>query len=69
VAGPGYFGIESHLYDAFSVAEVNEDKTAVVTASIHPSGQRYCLAKVLFIQLTTTVTFKQCQPSEPLLSG
>ena len=40
--------MDDHLNDAATVAQVHEDQTAVVTATMHPTAQRDFLTDVIF---------------------
>jgi hypothetical protein len=45
--------VENNLDEASIIAQVDEDKAAVIAPSVHPAGQRYFLAYVLFPQFAT----------------
>ncbi|MBA7712096.1 hypothetical protein ES703_121066 [subsurface metagenome] len=57
-----YFRVEGNLNHALSIAQVNENQSPVVTATVNPTGQSYLNTDVFFPQLTTAMTLEQNHP-------
>jgi len=57
--GRGHGRVKDRLDDAFTVAQVNKDKPAVVTAAVDPAGQGNSGADVLFPERTAGVSPEQ----------